>query len=127
MATPALGKTQCNSNPSKGLASHYRLIDGKKCWYTGKAMEKVNLAWRISDAKTAKVPKADKAPVDNMVAKPTAIVEYQGIAAPMLEALRITQQLVIFSVIQQEATDYAVDGICGEVTWGVCDRGRLVR
>ena len=90
-------------------------------------MEKVNLAWRISDAKTAKVPKADKAPVDNMVAKPTAIVEYQDIAAPMLEALRITQKLVIFSAIQQEATDYAVDGICGEVTWGVCDRGRLVR
>ena len=90
-------------------------------------MAKVNLEWEKTNAQATKAATSGPKTMDNVVAKPTAIVEYQGIAAPMLEALRVTQQLVIFSVIQQEATDYAVDGICGEVTWGVCDRGRLVR
>jgi len=87
-------------------------------------MAKVNLGWETKNAQATKASTSGPKTVDNMVAKPTAIVEYQGVAAPMLEALRVTQQLVIFSVIQQEATDYAIESICGEVTWGTCERRR---
>jgi hypothetical protein len=38
----------------------------------------------------------------------------------------LSRQLVLVSAIEQEATDYAIDALCGEVTWGVCD-ARLVR
>lgn len=87
-------------------------------------MAKANLEWEKTNAQAAKASKANKAPVDNLVAKPTAIVEEGNVTGAMQEAQRVTQKLVIFSVIQQEATDYAVDGMCGEVTWGTCERSR---
>lgn len=86
-------------------------------------MAKADLTWREDNVKTAKATPHRQATVDHLDTTPTAVVEDRAIAGPMMKALRVTQTLVIYSVLQQEATDFAIDGMCGEVTWGTCDRG----
>src|SRR6267154_1248377 len=108
LASPTQAKTQCQSNPSKGLTSHYRLVDGKKCWYQGQNRAKANLTWEKTNGQTTKTATPSPKAMDNVAAKPTAVVEDGSITGPMMEALRVTQKLVIFSVIQQEATDFAI-------------------
>src|SRR5881409_991446 len=45
LATPAVAKQTCQTGPAKGI-SHYRLIDGKQCWYKGIRVAKTELEWK---------------------------------------------------------------------------------
>jgi len=45
-------------------------------------------------------------------------LDIRGMATPL------SKTLVLVSALEQEATDYAIDTMCGEVTWGTCERSR---
>jgi hypothetical protein len=47
-ATPAFAKTECSTKSSP--SAHYRLIDGKRCWYQGAGLDKSQLTWSRSNA-----------------------------------------------------------------------------
>lgn len=49
LTTPTLAKTSCSAAPIKNATSHYRLVDGKKCWYRGVNLAKPNLEWKHDD------------------------------------------------------------------------------
>mgnify|MGYP001562613665 CR=1 FL=1 len=81
-------------------------------------MAKANLEW--SKPNIARTPKPS---VPSVHAEPSPSISF--IVAPQIEmrpSVDLTKELVIYSAVQQQATDYAIDGMCGEVTWGVCER-----
>jgi hypothetical protein len=47
LASPALAR-ECSAKPSP--SAHYRLIDGKRCWYKGTHLAKSDLTWSRSNA-----------------------------------------------------------------------------
>ena len=122
ITSPALGKTQCQTGPKAG-ANHYRLIDGKQCWYKGKNLAKAKLTWGKADARVG----TSSTGKPNAVAGPSlrTPVDKAPIVAPP-EWTTVTIELVVTSALDQEATEYAISALCGEITWGVCD-ARLVR
>src|SRR5439155_21389477 len=45
LTTPAMAKQTCQTTSAKGI-THYRLIDGKQCWYKGAHVAKSELEWK---------------------------------------------------------------------------------
>lgn len=103
LATPAFAKTECKASPS--ASAHYRLIDGKRCWYRGAGLEKSQLTWSLANA----------APHKSNRVLSANLVPSRALTSADLEVLeRSVDRLTL----------------CGEADWGVCashfdDRWRL--
>jgi hypothetical protein len=144
MTTPALGKTLCKAEPTKGL-SHYRLIDGKKCWYQGKGVAKAELTWNAVYAGKAKVMQDDSARNLALVTRATSpgpaptkdksdafarapvnsnsdVAVGAPASASSDKAEPMAQILGEIISLNDAATDYAIAFACGDVNWGLCER-----
>ena len=93
LATPAFAKTECRASPSP--SAHYRLIDGKRCWYRGASLDKSQLTWSLTNA----------APTQSASVLPPRVNDLRGLAPADLASL-----------------ERSVDrlALCGAVDWGVC-------
>lgn len=48
-STISANATTCRSNPSRSAYSQYRVVDGRKCWYSGHARkDKRELRWTVA-------------------------------------------------------------------------------
>ncbi len=88
--TGAQAATQCQAEIVKGRTTHwtYRLIDGRKCWYEGKAqLPKSELYW--GDRKEPEAREAVQAPQPGQV--PPAVQAPQAVQVP--QAVRAPQAM----------------------------------
>ena len=91
-------------------------------------MAKAELKWSKPNGMARSVsssgvsPVSTRVPMDETVPLTSRVnlaiadwtLDIRGMATPL------SKQLVLVSALEQEATDYAIDTMCGEVTWGVC-------
>lgn len=93
LATPAFAKTECSSKSSP--SAHYRLIDGKRCWYKGANLNKSQLTWRLSN----------ESPTQSASVLPSRVDDRRDLTPSDLASL-----------------ERSVDrlALCGAIDWGVC-------
>jgi hypothetical protein len=82
-------------------------------------MAKADLTWEKPNAHVATPSSVDQFPSAGNPDR-TSVDQVTSMAKVLGAAMTI--EVIMNAAIDQQATDYAIDGICGEVNWGACER-----